>query len=215
MLTEPSPSRCARAAPRSRNPPGAPGPWQLRRRRQAGLPCWMEAESGASRRVTAERAERAELLVSNQATGQTGSLQQPSNQNGHGKGPPPGQGIGCFFSPGKPSRFDSRSVRIAKRDHVSFNSSGQRFENNATDVPPPGAYELTSEEGKGGKTRAKTSGCGKLNPCSRKPTGRSTGNSLLLGMSCAKLPVGFPGFKAAGRFGFPKRQGNSFRVASA
>ncbi|CAJ1339025.1 unnamed protein product [Effrenium voratum] len=56
-------------------------------------------------------------------------------------------GPGSYDVVGKP---DFRAGwRIAKRDHVSFNSSGQRFENNATDVPPPGAYELTSEEGKG------------------------------------------------------------------
>lgn len=39
--------------------------------------------------------------------------------------------------------------RIAKTEHVGFGTSGDRFGDNETDVPPPGAYELDSEVIKG------------------------------------------------------------------
>ena len=39
--------------------------------------------------------------------------------------------------------------RIAKKDHVSFGSSAQRFGACGSAVPPPGAYEVEAELGPG------------------------------------------------------------------
>ena len=49
-------------------------------------------------------------------------------------------------------------VRIAKTDHVSFGSSAQRFGDDSSEVPPPGAYDVEAEvyQGAVGKDHGKT-----------------------------------------------------------